>query len=83
MSGAITTHTTVERYNWIRRGREPRGYCEAWGSYQLLVKRWKWRGITIWKKVLDHEVIPEHVIIRLATLGTTDGWTSKFAEYIR
>lgn len=78
----ITTETKVERYNWKRRGKESYGYVEDQGSYQLLVKRWKYRGITIWKKTLGREEIPMYALIDAGCLGGTS-WQSKFSEYIR
>lgn len=80
----ISTHISVERYTWTQYSRDcPRGsgYCEDQGQYQLLVKRWKFKGFTIWKKVLDREEVPSHVWISAGALGYTD-WRSKFAEYI-
>lgn len=80
----ITTEIKVERYEWKRRGREAYGYVEDQGCFQLLVKRWKWRGITLWKRVLGREKVPLNVIISIGALGFYTGpWRSKFAEYMR
>lgn len=79
----ITSEIRVERYDWTRYSKQcPRGsgYCEDQGSYQLLVKRWKCWGITIWKRVLDREDIPMHVLVELGSIGTCS-WTSKFQPY--
>lgn len=79
---AITTELKVFRYNWIKPYPNDRGYVQDWGSYQLLVKVWKWHGIQVWSRVIDREDIPEHVIISLGTLGYAE-WTSRFAEHIK
>ncbi len=68
----ITVETTVERREWRTYSRDcPRGsgYCADQGQYQALVRRWKWRGITIWKRELDREEVLPHVWISRATLG--------------
>jgi hypothetical protein len=80
----VTTEIKVERYQWTRYGplaMRGSGYCEDQGQYHLLVKRWKWRGLTIWKKTLDREEIPAFVWIAMATVGYTN-WRSKFKEYM-
>jgi len=77
----ITTSIKVERYSWIRRGRESYGYCEDKGDYQILIKRWKLGGIIIWTKILDREEIPGYVLIELGALGSTE-WKSRFSSYI-
>lgn len=79
-NGYFTVETKVERHNWIYRGRESYGYCEDHGSYQLLVKRWKFFGFTVWKKIVDREEIPSHVLIEIGALGGTN-WKSKFSKY--
>lgn len=80
----ITTTIKVERRSRTRYSRRfPRGsgYCEEQGEEQALVKRWKWRGITIWRRVLDREAVPNWASIQMGALGFTT-WRSKFAEYI-
>lgn len=81
----IATEIKVERYEWRTYSQDaPRGsgYCKDQGQYHLLVKRWKWRGFTILKKVLEREEIPAFAWIQRATLGHT-GWKSKFSEYLK
>ena len=79
-SAIFTVETKVERRNWIRRGRESYGYCEDQGSYQMLVKRWKLLEVTVWKRVLDTEEIPGHVLVEAGALGGA-AWKSKFSQY--
>lgn len=82
MNKHLTTEVRVERYSWKIRSKESWGYVVDQGAYQLLVKRWKWCGITVWKRTLGREDIPMHALIDVATLGSTT-WRSKFHEFIK
>jgi len=74
----ITTETTVQRVFWTRWGREGYGYCKDQGQYYSKIKRWKWRGVTIWKREIDREEIPSHVWISWGALGfDSSGWKSR------
>lgn len=52
-------------------------YKNGFTGVQVLQER-RWWG---WKTI-DREVIPDYVIISLATFGDTGGWVSKFSEEI-
>lgn len=80
----ITTELTVERRHWTRKGRAGLGYCEDQGQYMLLVKRWKWRGTTLWRRVIDREDIPAHVWISWGALGyDSSGWESSLLKRLK
>lgn len=82
----ITTEFKVLRRKWTTYSRQcPRGsgYCADSGEYQLLMKYWKWRGHTLWKRIVDREEVPSHVWISMAVYGYYTGeWKSKFAKYM-
>lgn len=76
----VTKTKRVRRYTrrYIERGDID--YTRA--TFQDLVEETRWRGILIWRRVLDTEQVPEHVLISLGAVGDTGGWKSKFAEFI-
>ena len=77
----LTNQTTVESQFWRVRGRESYGYVESQGKRNALIKRWKWRGITVWRRVIDVEEVPSSVWISAGALGFYDGpWRSKFSN---
>jgi hypothetical protein len=77
----IRTETTVHRFAWTRYSRRsPKGSgsCEEQGQYYAKIKKWKWRGITLWKREIDREEIPNHVWISWGALGFDDSsWKSR------
>lgn len=79
----ITTETRVEAYFWKRRGRESHGYVEDQGKRNVLVKRWKLLGRTVWTRIIDSEDVPSNVWISAGALGFYDGpWKSKFHAHV-
>lgn len=56
--------------------------ANSWKGWQILFQTWYLFGIPIWRKTVDREEIPQHILIQYATLGDCIGWTSKFAKYI-
>lgn len=50
-------------------------------SEQSLVKEWLFKNIVVFKKTLDSEDIPEHVLNMLSCFGDAGGWISKFAPF--
>lgn len=48
---------------------------------QALVKEWLICGRVVYRKTLDTEYIPGHVIICLTCLRDTGLWVSKFAPF--
>ncbi len=77
----ITTTIRIERHNWRIRGREPRGYVKDQGSTQHLVKRWHWRGLVVWTRILDSEEIPMWALCQLGAFGDTDWESRLFREH--
>lgn len=69
----VTTELSVAAYFWKRVGREGSGCVEDQGKRNILVKRWKWRGLTLWKRVIDTEDVPTQVWVDSGTLGFYDG----------
>lgn len=83
---AITSEFVVERRQWVTYDASaPRGsgYCKDFGQYNLLIKVWKWRGFTIWERVMDREEVPSFVWIAEACYGNDiKRWTSMFEQYM-
>ena len=71
----------VRRYSRLYIERGYIDYSRA--TFQDLVEEYRWRGVLIWRRVLDTEQVPDHVLISLRAFGDTGGWVSKFAEHLR
>jgi hypothetical protein len=68
----FTTETVVQRYSHRREYK----------SWQCLEKRYYLFGFEIWRKELDREEIPQHILIQYLTMGDWRGWESKFIDYL-
>lgn len=51
-------------------------------SYQILYKYYKFLNFTLFKREIDREDVPRHVLIQYTTMGDWRGWKSKFYEYL-
>lgn len=81
-----STEYEVQRWCYTHYSKEnPRdsGYCEDQGARNILVKRWKMLGITIWKWIVDREEIPAFVLAKENSYGSYSGsWKSKFEVHL-
>lgn len=76
---AITKTRYVRPYDVMEWER---GYTEPTRErYQALVEVIRLWGIPIWRRVIDREHVPGHVVIEHGATGMTF-WRSKFAEHI-
>jgi hypothetical protein len=67
------------RYGRFKYGS---GYCEEQNKYNRMIKSFKLFGKTIFKYVMEYELIPSHVWLSVATLGyDSSNWTSKWAKH--
>lgn len=75
MKQIITKSLRVQPYDRFKRAEPERI------RYQDLVETTRLFGLPIWKRTLDKEIVPGHVLIEVGATGMT-GWRSKFANYI-
>lgn len=79
MAKLFQTDTRVERHRIAVRDRDGQhGYVEDQIEVQRLVRRARFLGILVRKRVLDEEVIPAWWLAQVGATGDRSGWRSKF-----
>lgn len=70
------------QYESSGHGSYGSGYCKEQNKYNRMIARIKLFGITIYKGVVEYELIPSHVWISTGCFGGDDsGWCSKWKDH--